>query len=174
MGGGQSKSQATIDRPLTKRPAHDTGKFLLQSLANEGTSTDGSGGLYLSLSEDGQLCGAKTENDPELWRLTYENLSSNAGKQPTQHDLLRLTNTGRKRVLSIDAVTSQLYSVSTDAINATPDQLFYLLQAGSKEGFYLIRSNTTLLFLSHSKDNVVSLSSDRNANDCCWKLSPSF
>ena len=197
MGGGISKkNENTMDVPLSKRPPHDTGKFLLHSLVNGGNSSDGSGGTsyttfsthsvthsltlhlrntgtYLSLSEDGQLCGAQTENDPELWRLSYENKSS--AEQPKQHDLLRLTNTGRKRVLCVDAVTRTLSSVTDDGSVAAPNQLFYLLQAGAKEeGFYLIRSNSTLLFLSHTKDNVVTLSSDRHADDVRWKLLPSF
>ena len=176
MGGGTSKT-TNENAPLSKRPPHDTGKFLLHSFVNGGTSTtDGSGGLYLSISENGTLCGAPTQNDPELWRLSYLNKPCNDGEQPKQtHDLLRLTNTGRKRVLSVDAVAPQLCSVPDDAsATSAPDQLFYLLQAGPKDGFYVIRSNSTLLFLSHTKENVVSLSSDRNADDCAWKLLPSF
>ena len=160
MGGGSSRKGE--EKPCA-RPPHSAGKFLLQTLCNASLSTDGAGGTYLSCSAEGVLTSMTTENDPELWRLSYVE-----GDTATKHDLFRLQNTGRKRILRADG---PLLSCSEGSESS--NELFYLLGTPNDE-YYFIRSNASNAFLSHSKDGTIMLLADRTAESCYWKLIPSF
>lgn len=166
MGGGSSR-KGVVEKPCA-RPPHSTGKLLLQTLATP--STDSAAvGSYLSCSMEGVLTSATTENDPELWRFVYVDGPCKQGETPKKHDLFRLQNTGRKRVIRADGPLLTCVQEGSESSN----ELFYLLDT-AKDGYYFIRSNASNAFLSLGKDTTIMLLADRTAESCHWKLMPSF
>jgi hypothetical protein len=192
MGGGASKvsNVAPKDVPVM-RPAHAAGKFLLQTEVN---AVAGGGGTYLSMAADGHVCGATTENDPELWRLAYVEGPCQQGKVPDKHDVFRVLNTGRKRVLTASdggggmVLGSNPEGGSTDTAAAAAAELFYLSSALAKSGCYLMRPQAApTMCLRHGNDGKVELVVAAAAaaaaagagtgvagDDVQWKLQPSF
>jgi hypothetical protein len=147
-------------------PNH-TGKFLLQSISNVRTESDGSGGIYLSCTMDGTLSGSKTENDPELWRIQYP-------EEP--HPLLfRIFNTSTK-LFVFAGECKQVFTNLEDSDIETNNtsSLFYLIRDKKSEGTYYICSSFQT-YLSQASDGKVTL---RDFEDCNnnvkWKLILSF
>lgn len=173
MGGLVSKNKGHVvnvveldnDVKCPPLPNH-TGKFLLQSISNIGTESDGSGGIYLSCAMDGTLSGSKTENDPELWRIQY---------QEEPHPMLfRIFNTSANLIVFAGECKQVFTNLEDSDIETNTSSLFYLIRdKESEETFYICSSFQT--YLSQASDGKVAL---RNLEDCNndvkWKLILSF
>jgi hypothetical protein len=170
MGGSISKNkghEVVLDNEICHPLPNNKGKFLLQSMSNKGIEIDGSGGVYLSCNMDGTLSGSKTENDPELWRVQYQD-------EPHPR-LFRLFNTS-KELFIVAGICKQVFTDSDESYIqiAHTSNLFYLVRDKKSEETYYICTNFQS-YLSQSSAGKVTLCDFKDCcNDIKWKLMPSF
>lgn len=160
--------ETKLDDEICPYLPNHTGKFLFQSISNVGNDLDGGGGTYLSCKSDGSLCGNLTENDPELWRILYQ-------ESTTKHLLFRILNTSVKLYIVADLSNQVSTNTTVSSFeNKKRSDLFYLIRGNTSEGTYYIRTNFQT-YLSQCANGTVSLSTfDDGDNDMKWKLMPSF